>query len=58
MTDTNELSVQEILRRLYVPSEHALRADGSSATAVYGEYSAQFILNDVYDEATNTLRFV
>jgi hypothetical protein len=52
------LSVQEILRRLYVPSEGALRAEGSTATAVYTDLSAQQILNRCYDATNNELKLI
>lgn len=55
---SGQLSVQEILRRVFVPSENALRGSGSSFSAVYTDLSEQEILNRCYDEANNELRIV
>ena len=55
---THDLQVQEILRRLFVPSQNALRGEGSTETAVYMELTAQDILNRCYDETNNWLRIV
>jgi len=50
--------IQEIFRRCYDPVEHALRINENSNPSTYSELEFQDILNDVYDEETDSLRVV
>lgn len=55
MPDLNQLSVQEILNRVYDPSTQTLVTTGSGPGGAANQFSAQYILNQVFDSATNTI---